>query len=187
MTERKPRGVSFESWIDQQIREATERGEFDNLPGAGKPIADLDKPYDQVWVRRHLEREGVPADVLLPTPLGLRAEAGRLRETVRDLPSERAVRDTVSELNQRIAAWLRAPTGPAVYVRPVDADAVVEQWRSDRTADRAARRAARTPPAAAARMSGARTRSTGADAAAASTGAPRSSWWRRLLRREPGR
>jgi hypothetical protein len=38
MTERKPPGMSFESWVDKQIREATERGEFDGLPGAGKPI-----------------------------------------------------------------------------------------------------------------------------------------------------
>jgi hypothetical protein len=36
MTERKPREISFTSWIDQQIAEATERGAFDNLPGAGK-------------------------------------------------------------------------------------------------------------------------------------------------------
>ena len=27
-----------ESWIDQQIREAQERGEFDNLPGKGRPL-----------------------------------------------------------------------------------------------------------------------------------------------------
>ncbi|MEV0587999.1 DUF1992 domain-containing protein [Nonomuraea sp. NPDC050310] len=30
--------MPFKTWIDRQIREATERGEFDNLPGTGKPI-----------------------------------------------------------------------------------------------------------------------------------------------------
>ena len=49
MTERKPPGVGFETWVERQIREATERGEFDNLPGAGKPVADLDKPHDELW------------------------------------------------------------------------------------------------------------------------------------------
>ena len=38
MTERKPFGVSWETWIDRQIREGMERGEFDGLPGHGKPI-----------------------------------------------------------------------------------------------------------------------------------------------------
>lgn len=46
MTDRKPSGASFESWIDRQIREARERGDFDNLPGAGKRIPGLDQPYD---------------------------------------------------------------------------------------------------------------------------------------------
>jgi Domain of unknown function (DUF1992) len=40
MTERKPPDLSFTSWIDRQINEAAERGAFDNLPGAGKPLPD---------------------------------------------------------------------------------------------------------------------------------------------------
>jgi DnaJ family protein C protein 28 len=36
-----------ESWIDQQIREAQERGEFDNLPGKGKPLDLTPNPYAQ--------------------------------------------------------------------------------------------------------------------------------------------
>ena len=38
MTERKPREITFTSWIDQQINAAAERGAFDDLPGAGKPL-----------------------------------------------------------------------------------------------------------------------------------------------------
>jgi len=37
----------WESWIDQQIREAQERGEFDNLPGKGKPLDLTPNPYAQ--------------------------------------------------------------------------------------------------------------------------------------------
>ena len=37
----------WEKWVDQQIREAQERGEFDNLPGRGKPIDLTPNPYDQ--------------------------------------------------------------------------------------------------------------------------------------------
>jgi len=39
---RKPMATPFESWIEQQIREAQEKGVFDHLPGAGKPLSDLD-------------------------------------------------------------------------------------------------------------------------------------------------
>ena len=38
MTERKPVNLSFTSWIDQQIDEASQRGAFDDLPGAGQPL-----------------------------------------------------------------------------------------------------------------------------------------------------
>ena len=31
--------VQYESWIDQQIRRAQDQGAFDNLKGAGKPLA----------------------------------------------------------------------------------------------------------------------------------------------------
>jgi DnaJ family protein C protein 28 len=37
----------WESWIDQQIREAQARGEFDNLPDKGKPLDLTPNPYAQ--------------------------------------------------------------------------------------------------------------------------------------------
>ncbi|TNC27729.1 DnaJ family domain-containing protein [Amycolatopsis alkalitolerans] len=133
MTERKPAGVSFESWVDKQIREAQERGEFDNLPGAGKPLPGLHKPYDELWwVRQKMATEGLSADAMLPESIRLRKEIGELPDKVRALPAERLVREAVSELNRRIAEWLRAPSGPHVPVAPVDADEVVARWRESR-------------------------------------------------------
>jgi hypothetical protein len=135
MTERKPPEVSFESWIDKQIRLAQERGDFDNLPGAGKPIPLSGDVDDELWwVKGYLRRENLPLDALLPTPLQLRKQIERLPETVRGIPSEDAVREIVHQLNLEIVAWLRAPSGPRVPVSPVDADEVVSQWRMDRRA-----------------------------------------------------
>ena len=37
----------WESWIDQRIREAQERGEFDDLPGKGQPLNLTPNPYAQ--------------------------------------------------------------------------------------------------------------------------------------------
>lgn len=139
MTERKPNGMSFESWVDRQIREATEAGQFDNLPGKGKPLPGLNEPYDEMWwIRRKMEREGISSDALLPTPLKLRKEIRDLPAKLRPLRSEKAVREVVGNLNQRILNHLRVPSGPDIPVRPVDVEAVVEQWKAGRPAKRPA-------------------------------------------------
>jgi hypothetical protein len=165
MTKRKPPGVGFESWVDRQIREAADRGDFDDLPGTGKPIPGLSDPHEELWwLKSHLRREGLPTEALLPTPLLLRKEIERLPDTVRDLPSEREVRDAV-ELNLRIVDWLRSRSGPQVHVGPVNADDVVEQWRAARAATR---RNSATGPA---------------EPATRQLLPPRAGWWHRIARR----
>ena len=129
MTERKPPGTSFASWIDRQIAEAEQRGAFDNLPGAGQPLPRRDEDAGQAWLRDYLRREGVSADELLPTPLKLRKETERLAETVQDLRSEQEVRAVVADLNRRIIEWRRIPAGPPVFLPLLDAETLVTRWR----------------------------------------------------------
>jgi hypothetical protein len=120
--------MSFTSWIDQQISDAAERGAFDDLPGAGKPLPKS-KDFDgQSWVRDYVRREGGSVEDCLPTPLQLRKESERLAETVKDLRSEQQVREVVAELNDRIMQWRRLPIGPPIFVPLVDADAIVAGW-----------------------------------------------------------
>ena len=67
MTERKPPGMSFETWVDRQIAQAQERGEFAQLSGAGRPLQDLDREqtaYD--WALAKARREGVDTGAMLP-------------------------------------------------------------------------------------------------------------------------
>jgi hypothetical protein len=133
MTERKPQGMSFRSWIDQQISEATERGAFDNLAGAGEPLRGRGDPDDpDAWVLDWVRREGVPTEELLPTPLRLRKQTAQLAESVPDFASEQEVRDAVAELNDRIMEWRRLPIGPPIFVRLVDIEAMVAKWRAER-------------------------------------------------------
>jgi hypothetical protein len=134
MTERKPRGMSFTSWIDQQISEATERGAFDDLPGAGQPLPKREEFDGQAWLRDYVVREGGSVEDCLPAPLKLRKESERLAERVRDLQSEQQVRDAVGELNQRITQWRRLPLGPPIFVPLVDADVMVGIWRDAQAA-----------------------------------------------------
>ena len=50
----------LEFMVERRIREAIARGEFDNLPGAGKPIADLDAHEDEMtWLVKWMKREGL--------------------------------------------------------------------------------------------------------------------------------
>lgn len=133
MTERKPPGVSFESFVDRQIREAADRGEFEKLPGWGKPMASLDAPYDELWwVKGKLHREGFSP---LPPSLALRKEAEDALEKVREARTERQVRAVLTEVNEKIRAALRMPPpGPPLNLTEFDVDAVVADWRTDREA-----------------------------------------------------
>lgn len=161
MTERKPPDMSFASWIDQQIAAATERGAFDNLPGAGKPLP-RGSGDDQAWLREYLRREGVAAEELLPTPLKLRKEIERLTETVPDLRTEQEVREVVRGLNQRIMEWRRIPLGPSIFLPLVGEETMVRTWRDRRSA----------PPST----------SCPAPASHQSTQTAGSRWWHRLSR-----
>jgi len=133
--------MSFRSWIDQQIADAEERGVFDNLPGAGKPLPR--RHGGEAWLRDYARREGVAAEEFLPTPLRLRREIERLKEAVPRMRSEEEVRDTVSDLNQRILQWRKIPLGPPIFVPLVKKEEMVSRWR----AAQAARTAPREAPA----------------------------------------
>jgi len=130
MTERKPPGMTFTSWIDQQIQEAQERGAFDDLPGAGQPLPQHPDEDGQRWLREYLRREGVSAEELLPPPLKLRKERARLMASVADMESEPDVLDAVADLNRRIAEWRRIPVGPPIFVPLVDSAEMTGRWRA---------------------------------------------------------
>jgi hypothetical protein len=166
MTERKPREINFTSWIDQQINEAAERGAFDNLPGAGKPLPKRTEHAGQAWLRDYMRRENVPAEDLLPTPLRLRKQVQQLTESVADIRSEDEVREIVAELNRQITEWRRIPFGPPVFLPLVDTEAMVASWRDGQP----------KPAAAADGAGGADARGSGTARASRS---PRPRWWHR--------
>jgi len=124
--------MPYESWVERQIREATERGEFDNLPGQGKSIKGLNgRDEENWWVKAYLEREQLPLP--LPTSLALRKEVTELPDTLADVPDEQSVREIVSDLNHRIAASHRIRVeGPPIVVRVVDVEHAVAAWRRRR-------------------------------------------------------
>lgn len=83
--------------VEQQIQEAIKRGEFDNLPGAGKPL-DTGDSGPGWWTRRYLDRlRAIDRSGEISSQVD--QELGR----VWILPDEAAVRDRVTELNTRLA------------------------------------------------------------------------------------
>jgi hypothetical protein len=133
MTERKPPGVSWETWIDRQIREGMDRGDFDDLPGHGKPLADLDRARDEMWwVKGKLRREGVS---VLPPTLALRKAVDEAKAAIAAAGDEATVRRLVEGINEEIRKVNRsAAAGPPTTLSPFDVDDVVATWRAARAA-----------------------------------------------------
>jgi hypothetical protein len=131
MTDRKPPGVDFGPWVEHKIREATERGAFDNLPGAGKPIPDLDKPHDELWwIKRKLRDEGL---AWLPPTIALRKEAEAALAAAARAGSEAEVRAIVAGINAKIVEDNRkAASGPPLNLAPFDPERVVACWHAAR-------------------------------------------------------
>jgi hypothetical protein len=159
MTERKPPGMSFETWVDTQISQGLARGDFDGLAGAGKPLsrAALDETGYE-WVVAKARRENLDLLGMLPPGLALRKERDDLPRRAEALPSEAAVRALAEDYDDRVRAFWRRPQESRWSPVPglCDVEALVAGWRQSRPA-------APEPPAPPAAP-------------------PRLPWWRRFRR-----
>lgn len=54
--------ASNPNWIEEIIKKAQEEGEFDDLPGSGKPLPGADKKDDDLWWVRSWIQRNRPAD-----------------------------------------------------------------------------------------------------------------------------
>jgi hypothetical protein len=132
MTERKPPDMPVETWIDWQIRQAQERGELDNLPGAGKPLPKRQGGTVE-WVVQKLREENHDTSALLPPSLAIPKEVAALPDRLAKIRTEQEVRDIVEEINKRILGVHRAPqVGPLLRMGPLDIGEVVKDWRAAR-------------------------------------------------------
>ncbi len=138
-------------------------GDFDDLPGAGKPIAGLDKDHDpDWWLNQLIEREKI---VVLPPSVQLRKDDAALDEALDKLVREDDVRREVADFNARVLRARYSPQDgqPPLVTMPRDVDETVAAWE--------ARRVERRATAAAQRSS------------VIEEAAGRRRWWRRRQRR----
>ncbi|MGA8847464.1 MAG: DUF1992 domain-containing protein [Nocardioides sp.] len=134
-------------WVEEQIRVAMERGDFDDLPGAGKPIPGLDGDHDpDWWLNQLIERERI---VLLPPSLQLRKDDAALDGTLDQLVREDDVRREVGDFNARVLRARYSPQEgqPPLVTMPRDVESTVAAWAARRAERRAlaAERRASTP------------------------------------------
>ena len=133
------------AYIETTIQQAIRRGEFDDLPGAGKPIEDLGTHHDpDWWIRRKIRSENLEG--LGPPALRLRVEHAEMAERLDDVTREADVREHVTDFNARARrARMQLQGGPPVVTPEHDVEAEVAAW-----AQRRAARAAQIASAAAA-------------------------------------
>jgi Domain of unknown function (DUF1992) len=132
MTERKPPGTSWETWIEAQIRVAREQGAFDNLPGSGKPLPNLGEEDELLrWVKQLAQREQIS---ILPPSLELLRKVEKELTAIEKLHDEASVRDRVAALNIEIAKVnSTVMAGPPTRLGKLDVDKVVTRWRRTRS------------------------------------------------------
>lgn len=142
---RRARIEQQQTWVDLQLRQAVDRGEFDALPGLGKPLSDLGDHHDpDWWVKRLVEREQIR---VLPPALQLRRDDAALDDLLDSLGSEAEVRRELGEFNDRVRRVLYSnPGGPPVVTPQRDVEAEVARWRERRRLRREAH-ASRNEPA----------------------------------------
>lgn len=161
--------MSYESWVDRQVREAAERGAFEGLSAAGKPLDPaLLSQSAGGWAVEWARREGADMTAALPPALALRREREELVDAVPAKPTEAAVRTAVEHFNERLdAAYRRPQEVPPVALAFVDVERQVERWRE------AHPRGAQEPEA------------DGAGRAGAGGAGRRPRWWSRWWSRRP--
>jgi hypothetical protein len=97
-------------WVELQVKMAQERGDFDDLPGFGKPLKDLGTQHDpDWWVKQLVEREQISG--VLPPALQLRTDDAQLDDRLDRLGTEREARAELEDFNDRVRKARIQPLG----------------------------------------------------------------------------
>lgn len=145
---RAPTDAERAAAVEIAIQQSMRRGEFDDLPGAGKPLPGLrpDGRHDpDWWMRRKIEREQLRG--IGPAAYTLRTEDAELDARLDALHRADDVRAVLDDFNLRVSEARRQLLGgPPVITNPRDVDAEVAAWEVRRAARRTAAELAPAEP-----------------------------------------
>ncbi len=91
--------------IDQIVENAERRGDFKDLPGAGKPLAHLDDPQNAVLNRMMQEADAKSPVVVLRRQI---LDAQEQLKTLTDATERKAVQLQLSELHTKLSLEMEA-------------------------------------------------------------------------------
>ena len=130
--------------VESALDKAIERGDFDDLPGLGKPLTGLHNSKDpDWWVKAKMDKEDMSG--VAPAAFQLRKENAVLTETLDVFSQETDVRDYLAGFNERVrAAIMDLRDGPPVFTPPRNVEKEVAAWRARRSAKAA--QASSPPP-----------------------------------------
>lgn len=132
MNSLEDRNAIVESALDAAIR----RGDFDDLPGLGKPLTGLHNSEDpDWWIKAKMDGEGISG--IAPAAFQLRKENAVLEDTLDAFSKETEVRDYLAGFNSRVRdAVMDLREGPPVFTPPRKIEDEVTAWRERRVARR---------------------------------------------------
>lgn len=132
-TARTPTAADRAAYVETVVQQAIRRGDFDDLPGAGKPLRLGDAHDPDWWIRRKIQTEQLSG--LGPPALSLRVEHAELDARLDAMTREADVREHVEDFNRRVLEARRQLLGGPPVVTPTrDVDAEVAAWQERRTA-----------------------------------------------------
>jgi DnaJ family protein C protein 28 len=140
----------WESLVDRLVRESMERGEFDNLPGSGRPIDLRENPFEDpdlrtvhrlmhnagfapAWIeeRKDIDAEARRASDTLIRARRIYGAQGRIRSSLEWQRAVAEFRETIDQLNQRIRIYnLKAPA-VAFHRKVVDLEGLITELEKD--------------------------------------------------------
>jgi len=95
----------LESLIDQIVGAAEKRGDFEDLPGAGKPLPAVENPQDAVLARLMREAEATSPVVVLRRQI---LQAQDLLETLSDGAARKTQMQVIADLHTKLAIEMEA-------------------------------------------------------------------------------
>jgi DnaJ family protein C protein 28 len=129
----------YETLVEKKIREAMEKGEFDDLPGKGKPIDLAENPFEDpelrtvhrllknagyapAWIeaRKSIEAELEQARLTLARARKLYGEGAEWERVVKE------IREKVVELNERIKIYNLKTPAPVFQRTLIDVNQLIQ-------------------------------------------------------------
>ena len=95
--------MSIEKLVEKMIREAMEKGEFDNLAGSGKPLdlSDYFATPEDVRIGHKLLKDAN----IIPEELELRREVETLKEELARCSTEEEKRQVRKKINEKLLKY----------------------------------------------------------------------------------